>query len=44
MIMDELWRVLRAGAGLVDRVDAITRLGRAAGTNAPQPVYRALED
>ncbi len=31
VIMDELWQALRSGTGMVDRVDALTRLNRQVG-------------
>jgi hypothetical protein len=31
VILDELWRAIRSGAGMVDRIDALTRLDRDTG-------------
>ena len=32
VVLDEMWQVLRAGVGMVERVDELTRLNRAWGT------------
>ena len=31
LVMDELWRILRASSGMVERVDSLTRLNRTIG-------------
>ena len=31
IVMDELWRILRASSGMVDRIDSLTRLNRTVG-------------
>lgn len=43
IVLDELWRVLRAGPGLTDRVDGLTRLDRDKGV-AVTFVTHTMED
>ena len=43
VILDELWRALRAGRGMVDRVDALTRLDRQRGVG-PAMVSHTMSD
>ena len=31
IVMDELWRILRASSGMVERIDSLTRLNRTVG-------------
>jgi hypothetical protein len=43
LILDELWRALRAGPGLVDRLDSLTRLNRTHGVGQVM-VTHSLKD
>ncbi|MCF3960252.1 ATP/GTP-binding protein [Streptomyces fuscigenes] len=43
VVMDELWRVLQAGRGLVDRVNALTRLDRQRGVGLAM-ITHSLDD
>ena len=42
-VLDELWQALRAGEGLVDRVDAITRLNRKFGLGYAMVTHTAKD-
>jgi len=42
-VMDEMWRALRVGHGLVDRADALTRLNRQRGTGVAM-ITHSLDD
>lgn len=42
-VLDEMWRALRVGHGLVDRADALTRLNRQRGTGVAM-VTHSLDD
>jgi len=42
-VLDELWRVLRAGVGMVDRVDELTRLNRTLGLGQAM-ITHSLDD
>lgn len=43
VVLDELWRVLRSGSGMVDRIDHLTRLNRASGVGQAL-VFHSLND
>jgi hypothetical protein len=43
VVLDELWQALRAGRGLVDRVDELTRLNRSLGTGVAM-ISHTLDD
>jgi hypothetical protein len=42
-VLDEMWRALRVGHGLVDRADALTRLNRQRGTGVAM-ITHSLDD
>jgi hypothetical protein len=43
VVLDELWRALRSGAGMVDRIDALTRLNRGFGVGQAI-IFHTLND
>jgi hypothetical protein len=43
VVMDEFWRVLRSGSGMVERADALTRLDRAKGVGRAY-IFHTMSD
>lgn len=43
IVMDELWRILRASSGMVDRIDSLTRLNRTVGVGQMMTTHSIVD-